>query len=309
MLLKLIIGNRRNSRMRQIAIIYKRTRPEAAKLACDLEKWLQKRNVNVFSRENIDKSQADSCGYPKIEMPEGTDMVVVLGGDGTFLSVARFLENNLTPIVGINLGGMGFLTEISTDSCYREISQILDGHYEVEERMRLQISINRNGKEIFKQSVLNDAVINKGALARIVDLKTTINGRYLTHYRADGLIVATPTGSTAYNLSAGGPIVYPTSQAIILTPICPFTLTNRPIILPSDVIVQVELGAPTEDVALTCDGQVGCSLASSDRIVVSAGDVPLRLIKTPSIDYFQILRNKLKWGQVGGEIQLSITKP
>jgi NAD+ kinase len=174
---------------------------------------------------------------------------------------------------------------------------ILRKHYEIEERMRLEVSIQRNGDEIFRQSVLNDAVINKAALARIVDLRTFINGRFLTHYRADGLIVATPTGSTAYNLSAGGPIVYPTAKAMILTPICSFTLTNRPIILPSDVTIQVELGEPIKDATLTCDGQVGCELASSDRIIISAADNPLRLIKTPSIDYLEILRAKLKWGQ------------
>jgi len=163
--------------------------------------------------------------------------------------------------------------------------------------MRLKVSTQRDGKEIFRQSVLNDVVINKGALARIVDVKISIDDRYLTHYRADGLIVATPTGSTAYNLSAGGPIVYPTSRSTILTPICPFTLTNRPIILPSEVIVTVELGERIKDVTLTCDGQVGCHLAASDKIFISAAPNPMRLIKTPSIDYFEILRTKLKWGQ------------
>jgi NAD+ kinase len=225
------------------------------------------------------------------------DAVVVLGGDGTFLSVARSLEDLTVPVVGVNLGGLGFLTEISTASCFQEIEAILEGRFEIEERMRLEVLIRREGEDIFSQSVLNDVVISKGALARILDLKTMIDGRYLTHYRADGLIVSTPTGSTAYNMSAGGPIVYPTTSAIILTPICPFALTNRPIILPPQVTIQVAFSDSGEHVTLTCDGQVGCALDSTDQILISVAPNPLRLIKTPSVDYFRILRTKLKWGQ------------
>lgn len=283
--------------MDRIAIIYKRSRPEAAELAQEIRQWLERRHIEVFSQQNIADSTAVRCSYEKLQIPENITAVIVLGGDGTFLSVARFLENRSTPITGVNLGGLGFLTEISAETCFHELEEILKGHFEIEERMRLQVAIRRNDTEVFRQSVLNDAVINKGALARIVDLQTSINGKYLTNYRADGLIVATPTGSTAYNLSAGGPIVYPTAQAIILTPICPFTLTNRPIILPSDVTIQVKLDEPVHDLALTCDGQVGCDLAPSDKIIITAAPNPLRLIKTPSINYFNILKTKLKWGQ------------
>jgi len=282
--------------MHHIAIIYKRSRAEAGKLANELKLWLERYDIEVFCQQNIGDSEGVCCTYQKMDIPETVEVVIVLGGDGTFLSVARFLEDRSTPVVGVNLGGLGFLTEITTENCYHELKEILAGHYELEERMRLKVSIMREGVEIFRQSVLNDAVINKGALARIVDLKTTIDGRYLTYYRSDGLIVATPTGSTAYNLSAGGPIVYPTTRAIVLSPICSFTLTNRPIILPSSVTVQVELGEPTQDVTLTCDGQVGCALAGFDQIIISAAATPLCLIKTPSVDYFEILRTKLKWG-------------
>ena len=282
--------------MRHIAIIYKHARPEAASLAEELRVWLESRQVRVSLQENIDTSEF--CrSYSRITIPTTVDAVVVLGGDGTFLSVARSLEDLTIPLVGINLGGLGFLTEISTTSCFEEIKEILDGHFEIEERVRLQVSIQREGEEIFSQSVLNDVVISKSALARILDLKTTIDGRYLTHYRADGLIVSTPTGSTAYNLSAGGPIVYPTTNAIILTPICPFALTNRPIILPPHVTIRVELTEPVEHVTLTCDGQVGCELASCDQLLISVAPNPLRLIRTSSIEYFRILRTKLKWGQ------------
>lgn len=284
--------------MRHITIIYKRSREQAARLANDLKGWLEERNIRVACQQNIDDSGAGiRCTAKLLDIPGESDCVVVLGGDGTFLSVARFLENRTTSVIGVNLGGLGFLTEISLENCYAELEQVLAGDYEIEERMRLVVSVVRQEREIFRQSVLNDAVINKGALARILDLKTRINNRYLTDYRADGLIVATPTGSTAYNISAGGPIVYPTALAIILTPICSFTLTNRPIILPSTATVEVELPSATPDIALTCDGQVGCELAAFDRIVITASPHPLRLIKTPSVDYLEILRTKLKWGQ------------
>jgi NAD+ kinase len=284
--------------MHHITIIYKRSRSEAAQLAHELKGWLEKMGIDVTCQQNINDSGAGiRPASNQLEIPPECEMVIVLGGDGTFLSVARFLENRTTSIVGVNLGGLGFLTEITRESCYSELQQIVEGCYEIEERMRLVVAVQRGGREVFRQCVLNDAVINKGALARIVDLKTSIDGRYLTDYRADGLIVATPTGSTAYNLSAGGPIVYPTAEAIILTPICSFTLTNRPIILPATARIQVEMPGPVRDLALTCDGQVGCDLAAFDCIHISTAANPLRLIKTPSVDYLEILRTKLKWGQ------------
>lgn len=283
--------------MQHVALVYKRTRPEAAHLAAELGKWFETRHIRVFSHENIHDNAKVCCTFQSLDIPEGVDMAVVLGGDGTFLSVARFLEHRTTPIVGVNLGGLGFLTEISRENCHRDLEAILDGKYEIEERMRLQIRLEREGKEVFRRTVLNDAVINKAALARIVELRAFIDGRYLTHYRADGLIFSTPTGSTAYSLSAGGPIVYPSSRAVIMTPICPFTLANRPIILPASSTIRVEVGEPVRDTTLTCDGQVGCELGPLDKVTISAAMNPLRLIKTASIDYFEILRAKLKWGQ------------
>lgn len=283
--------------MRLMAIIYKHGRPEAAELAGDLGRWLRDNHgIQVHVQENV--GRANCAGDDRrIEIPAETDAVVVLGGDGTLLSVARVLENSPIPIIGVNLGALGFLTEINREICYREFKAIVDGSYECEERIRLDVAVMRGDQEAYRCRVLNDVVINKSAIARIVGIKASINGRYLTHYRGDGLIVATPTGSTAYNLSAGGPIVYPTAKSLILTPICPFTLANRPIILPSDITLEVELTDPLKQVTLTCDGQVGCKLAPMDRVVISAADNPLRLLKTPSIDYFEILRNKLKWGQ------------
>jgi len=282
--------------MRHIAIIYKRMRPEAAALAKELKLWLEKRNILVFCEQNISHSGA-SCLSPRMEIPASVESVLVLGGDGTFLSVARSIENRTIPIIGVNLGGLGFLTEISAESCFTAMTKILDGDYEVEERMRLKVSIMREGREIFSQMVLNDAVINKSALARIIDLEVSIDGRFLTHYRGDGLIIATPTGSTAYNLAAGGPIVFPAVQAIIITPICSFTLTNRPIIFPGHVLTRVDLAEPASDVTLTCDGQVGCLIGPTDQVSITAASNPLRLIKAPDVDHFETLRSKLSWGQ------------
>jgi NAD+ kinase len=282
--------------MRHIAVVYKHGRQDAGEFAKELKAWLEARGVHVFCQENPEDGESQSP-RSDLDIAADAEAAIVLGGDGTFLSVARALQNRSTPIIGVNLGGLGFLTEISREMCFHDLEEILAGKYEVEERMRLQVSIRRRQREILRQTVLNDVVINKGALARIVDLKATIDGRYLTNYRADGLIVATPTGSTAYNLSAGGPIVYPTTRAIVLTPICSFTLTNRPIILPADVEVQVELSERVQEVSLTCDGQVGCELAPADQVHIVSSPTPLRLIRPLSPDYFEVLRTKLKWGQ------------
>ncbi len=282
--------------MRHVAIIYKRMRPEAARLALQLKEWFEKRNIEIFLQENIDNSGV-SCVYQKIDIPDTVETVVVIGGDGTFLSVARFIERKSIPIIGINLGGLGFLTEISADSCFAELEKILTGDFDIEERMILRVSVMREGKEILSHRVLNDAVINKGVLARIIDLHATIDGHFLTRYRGDGLIICTPTGSTAYNISAGGPIIFPTAQAIIMTPICPFTLTNRPIVLPASVTITIDIGEAAPDVTLTCDGQIGCLIREPDQVIIKAAVTPLRIIKPPGVDHFEILRSKLKWGQ------------
>ncbi|ROQ91124.1 NAD(+)/NADH kinase [Desulfosoma caldarium] len=280
--------------MERLLIIYKKGRNDAAVLAQELVAWLNAKGYAAKARENLSDTKTLT---PPPPLPMDADAVVVLGGDGTLLSVARQVADRDIPIVGVNLGGLGFLTEISREHCFQDLDRVLSGAYDIEERMRLRVALERQGREVFVQTVLNDAVINKGALARIVDLDTHIDGRYLTHYRADGLIVATPTGSTAYNLSAGGPIVYPTAQAVILTPICPFALSNRPIILPASSRIQVQLDDKAQDVTLTCDGQVGQRLAPNDTIAVVMSPHSLKLIKPASTDYFDILRTKLKWGQ------------
>jgi len=284
--------------MPKITIIYKRNKSLAAQLALEMKQWLEQRDVEVYLRQNVARHghEAD-FQEPPLQIPPESVAVVVLGGDGTLLSVARLVGDLPIPILGVNIGGMGFLTEVSIRDRYRFLEDILAQRFEVEERMRLQASIIRRGEKISDITFLNDVVINKAALARIIDLEVTIDGRYLTTYRADGLIVSTPTGSTAYNLSAGGPIVFPTARAIILTPICSFSLTNRSIILPGRACVDIEVSPKDTDVTLTCDGQVGQELLPNDRVRIERAPHPQHMVKARQEDYFTILRNKLKYGE------------
>lgn len=284
--------------MAKITIIRKKGEDLAAELGLEMKQWFERRGAEVFLLENIAHHAEQSSLEDFIhQVPSDSLAVVVLGGDGTLLSVARLLTERTIPVLGVNIGGMGFLTEVSLEDCYRFFEDILGQRFEVERRMRLQAVLLRQGECLLNSTVLNDVVINKAALARIVDLEVTIDGLPLTTYRADGLIVGTATGSTAYNLSAGGPIVYPTAETIILTPICEFSLTNRSIILPGDAHVEIRVGAKATDVTLTCDGQVGCELQADDIVRVEEAPQPLFLIKSRQEDYFTILRNKLKWGQ------------
>jgi NAD+ kinase len=275
-----------------VAIITKKHRPDAWKAGQTLKDWLKGVGVRGIALENEPEPQVPP-------LPQGAEFIVVMGGDGTLLSVARHYGPHGLPILGVNVGGLGFLTEISLNDLYPAMERVLAGDYEVEERLMLTATLFRQGKVLFQENVLNDAVINKGALARIVELTTWIDNEYLTTYRADGLIVSTPTGSTAYTLSAGGPIVYPTLRHIILLPICPHTLTNRPLILPETVTVAVTLDARAQDVYLTLDGQVGQALQPVDRVEIRSAAHPLRVVKSPYRSHFEILRTKLGWGEMG----------
>jgi len=284
--------------MAKVTLIYKKDEALAAQLGLKIGQWFEKRDTQVFLLENIaPHAQKSSLRDFARKIPSDSLAVVVRGGDGTLLSVARLLTDRNRPVLGVNIGGMGFLTEVSVEECYRFFEDILGQRFEVEKRMRLHTNFQRKGVSVLDSTVLNDVVINKAALARIVDLEVTIDGLPLTTYRADGLIIATATGSTAYNLSAGGPIVYPTAETIILTPICEFSLTNRSLVLPGDAHVEIRVGAKATDVTLTCDGQVGCDLQAGDVVRVEQAERPLFLIKSRQEDYFTILRNKLRWGQ------------
>jgi len=259
--------------------------------------WLLSRGKRVF----IDNQTAASMnvqGYDRAEIPSLVEMLIILGGDGTLLSAARHVADAHAevPIFGVNLGSLGFMAEVSLDELYDNLEKAIAGKLETEDRMMLTTSVLRRGRRVARYRVLNDAVINKGALARMMELKVSVNGGHLTTLRSDGLIVATPTGSTAYSLSAGGPIIHPTIHCFVVTPICPHTLSNRPIALPDSVVVTVRLISQSEDVSLTLDGQIGFSLERDDIVEIRRSRFRMRLIKHPSKGYYEILRTKLKWG-------------
>ena len=241
-----------------------------------------------------DEEQAP--GSEGLPAQETADLILVLGGDGTLLKAARLYGGRGTPILGVNLGGLGFLTEIALEEFYSILDKIFQGEFQTETRMMLEAEIIRRDQILEPTVFLNDVVINKGALARIIDLETSIDDQFLTTYRADGLIVATPTGSTAYNLAAGGPILHPALKTIIITPICPFTLTNRPIIVQDNSVIDIRLGPRIRDVWLTFDGQIGHPLQPGDLVRVQRASGQITLIKSPFKNYFEILRAKLKWG-------------
>jgi NAD+ kinase len=225
-------------------------------------------------------------------------MIIVLGGDGTLLSAARLVASakKNVPIFGVNLGSLGFMAEVSLNELYANLAKALAGKLRAEERMMLTAAVIRGGKRISSSTVLNDAVVSKGALGRMVSLEVSVGGDRLTSIRADGLILATPTGSTAYSLSAGGPIIHPAVHCFVLTPICPHTLSHRPIAIPDASVVQVKLASRSEGVSLALDGQVMTMLRQGDVVEVRKAKKRIKLIKHPSKDYYEILRTKLKWG-------------
>lgn len=283
---------------KRVGIVAKPHRPEARDVLQQLITWLKAKDREVvLDVETAALAGAEETGIAKADLPRMADLVVVLGGDGTLLSVARLVESGEVPILGVNLGGLGFLTEITLDELYPILGLVFAGKYRGSRRMLLQVSVQRGGESIAEHVVLNDAVMTKGALARIVDLAVFVEQEYVTTYRADGLIVCTPTGSTAYGLSAGGPILFPSMRAIILVPICPHTLTDRPLVLPEEVRVQVALESQDEDVYLTLDGQVGFPLRYRDLVEVRRADREITLIVSPKKSYYEILRSKLKWGE------------
>jgi NAD+ kinase len=280
-----------------IGIIYKRSFEPARLEAQKLEDWLKEKGLSVFSEEVTAGEALNACQDTPSAFPSAMDFLVVLGGDGTLLGAARRVGQFGVPILGVNIGGLGFLTEIPLKRLYPVAEMMLEGRLEVESRLMLETRVLREDTEICRFLVLNDVVINKGALARIIDLDVHINDQFLTTFRSDGLIIATPTGSTAYNLSAGGPILYPSLDNFVLTPICPFTLTNRPIILPDSDTVSIGMGKESEEkVSLTFDGQVGFDFSYGDRVVINKSKKRIKLIKSPDQSYFEILRAKLMWG-------------
>jgi NAD+ kinase len=283
--------------MKRIGIFVK-DQEQAVDKAKELETWLKAKGIEVFVRHNVPAPiTSKECLVENIpKAPSNLSCVVVLGGDGTFLSAIRWIQDTGIPILGINLGAFGFLTESSANKVFPIMEDVISGSYNTEERILLSATVLRGGEAVTCQTVLNDVVVNKEALARIAHIKTYIDDYYLTTFKADGLIVATPTGSTAYSLSAGGPIVHPSLKTIILTPICPFTLTNRPLIVPDTAVVKIELDERDANVFLTFDGQVGLNVTHEDAIVIEKAPHTILMLRPAGLRYRDVLKAKLRWG-------------
>ena len=280
--------------LQSVGICLKPGQPQAAATVRGLEKWLGERGVRVALDEDA-AEQTGGAGTPRERLVRAVDLVIVLGGDGTLLSVARDAGEHPVPILGVNLGTLGFMTEIAQDEVFAALERALGGALHVESRMRLEVRALRGEHALGRWLALNDAVVASSA-ARLVELEVCVDGMEVTCYHADGLIVSTPTGSTAYSLSAGGPIVDPRLEAFVLTPISPHTLTQRPVVLPASSRIEVRVRAGGGEVRLTVDGQTGLPLRDDDRVQVVRSRHPVALVVSPFRNHFAILREKLRWG-------------
>jgi NAD+ kinase len=279
-------------------IISKPIKERVCSVVPPLEKWLRERNIEVFMDRET-QSCIDPRG-PSIEreaLGEKVELLIVLGGDGTLLSAARVLRGHKVPILAVNLGGLGFLTSVTLDELYPVLEQILAGEHHTSDRMMLKAEVFRDGKVVERQWALNDAVATKSALARMLAFDVYVDQNHVGRYRADGLIVATPTGSTAYSLAAGGPIIHPDIDAFVITPICPHMLTNRPLVVPDTARVEIDFSPAEDPLYITLDGQVGSELGPKDRVVITKSSSKVRLVRPPQKTYFEILRSKLRWGE------------
>lgn len=281
-----------------IGIISRPRRSNLAVVVPPLLHWFQARGIRaLYDTETASALHDASKGLARTQVAEQSQLLLVLGGDGTLLAAARVAAPLGIPILPINLGSLGFLTSFKLEEMYPALEDIMAGRFSCSERVMLDASLERGAQVIERQSVVNEACINKGALARMIDLKLTIDSEFVCRYRADGLIVATPTGSTAYSLSAAGPIVHPAVESWLITPICPHTLSDRPLVVRDSSLVEVDLSADTESVFLTLDGQTGIPMQAGDRVLMKRAAEKLKLIQPPKKSYFEILRSKLKWGE------------
>jgi len=288
---------RRAGRISRVGLIVNSRRPAAVALGRRLLGVLRRRRLVVFVDEEAAARLGSIEGIPRRDVVRRSEVIVVLGGDGTLLGVAQLAGPRTAPMLGINLGTFGFLTDIAAGEALAVLNSVLRGRYEIETRLMLRVEVVRGGRRVGSYQVLNDIVINKSAIARIIDLEASVDGKYLCTYKGDGLIVATPTGSTAYSLSAGGPIIEPSVGVIVLSPICPHTLTNRPMVLPEKVKIDIVLCSANEDVAITLDGQEGAPLSNGDTVRVRRSPHRISLIRSSSRTYFDVLRSKLRWGE------------
>ena len=289
--------------LKRIGVVVKPHQPDALETLCRLTEWLHQRGITIVGLPEIQREQIEhqtGCAIEvatEIEIAKQVDLILVLGGDGTMIATARMLGDIETSVIGVNYGGLGYLAEFRIEEMFTALESILAGDYKLQKRVMLSVELRRGDAIVTQNRVLNDVVINKSALARIIEIETYLNGQFVNLFRADGLIVATPTGSTAYNLSAGGPIIFPSMNAVVITPICPFTLSNRPIVVPDDSVIDVRLMTEKEEVALTLDGQVGFPLQAGDRVVIRKSETSFNLVQPKNRNYFDLLRDKLRWGR------------
>lgn len=282
--------------IRRVGIHLKHDQPQAAGLVRSLHQWLCERDLEV----GFDEQCAPWCGGEAESLEHlaaHCDLLVSLGGDGTLLSVARAAGTHRVSILGVNLGALGFLTEVNRDELFDVLELFLAGEVQVVSRMRLEVVVRREERELARFQALNEAVVDKDSLSRMIDLRVSADGQSVTTYHADGLIVATPTGSTAYSLSAGGPLIQPGTEVMVLTPICPHALTQRPLVLPHSAFVVIEVQSPESDVSLTVDGQQGLALEDGDRVAIARSPHPVGLVASPLRNRYEILRTKLHWGE------------
>jgi NAD+ kinase len=284
--------------IKRVGIISKPKKTEIREIVPPLIAWLRERDIEVFTdKESGSILERQERSLSRNEMASQVDLLVVLGGDGTLLATARALNRKPVPILAVNMGGLGFLTVITREDLYPTLELVLAGHAQIERRVQIEGELVRADEVISSFLALNDVVLNKGAIARIIDFDVLVDGRLISTYKADGLIVSTPTGSTAYSLAAGGPIVAPSVAAFLVTPICAHTLTQRPLVLPDTVEVEIGVKSQREAAYLTVDGQVGLATHSDDTVRLRKASSYVEIVQPPSKDYFEVLRQKLKWGE------------
>ena len=291
------------SSIKRIGIVLKPHQPDALKTMCDLASWLGQRGISLVGGPEIERDRIQrqtGCSVEEVsseQIAANSDLILVLGGDGTMIAAARVMGDSEVPVLGVNYGGLGYLAEFRIEELYEALEAILSGNYRLDKRVMLAVELSRGQENVTRNRVLNDVVINKSALARIIEIEAYLNRQFVNAFRADGLIVSTPTGSTAYNLSAGGPVIFPSMNAVVITPICPFTLSNRPIVVPDDAEIELCLKTKEEDVSLTLDGQVGFPLKFEDRVTIRKSNTTFNLVQPTNRNYFDVLRDKLRWGR------------
>lgn len=287
----------------RVGIVVKPHQPEAMRTMRRLVAWLVEHGITPVACSGMELERIETETKRRIEqldreeMAASVDLIVVLGGDGTMIATARALREREIPVLGINHGHLGYLAEFRADEMTAALRSILDGKYRIDRRVMLDAEVLREDSSTHQGRVLNDVVIGKSSLrARIIEIEVLMNSQLVGQIRGDGVIVSTPTGSTAYNLSAGGPIIYPSMNAVVITPICPHTLSNRPILVPDDAEIEIHLTTPQEEVALTLDGQIAFPLQMGDRVRVSKSRTSFHIVQPPDRNYFEVLRDKLRWG-------------